>query len=83
MQKLSHIVFSKNAAIAFSSQISREDNGGSYCENSKIGNKSFPASENVTMSHHLYLLPVTGNYISELIILIILKSSAQQQCGYN
>jgi hypothetical protein len=34
------------------------------------------------MSHTLYLLPVTGNYISELIILIILKSSTRQPCGY-
>jgi hypothetical protein len=34
------------------------------------------------MSHRLCLLPVTGNYISELIILVILKSSARQRCGY-
>jgi hypothetical protein len=41
MQKLAYIVFSKVAAVAFSSQIFRKDNGGSSCENSKIGNKSF------------------------------------------
>jgi hypothetical protein len=82
VHKLSHSVFSKTAAIAFSSQISRKDNGGSSCENSKIGNKSFPESRNVTMSHGLCLLFVTGNYISELIILIILKSCARQRRGY-
>jgi hypothetical protein len=52
-------------------------------KNSKIGNKSFPESRNVTMSHRLCLLPVTGNYISELSILIILKFSARQRWGYN
>jgi hypothetical protein len=34
------------------------------------------------MSHRLCLLSVTCNYISELIILIILKSSARQRRGY-
>jgi hypothetical protein len=73
VQKLSHIAFSKTAT---------KDNGGPSCENNKIGNKSFPASRNVTMSLRFCILPVTGNYIFELIILIILKSSLRQRFGY-
>jgi hypothetical protein len=78
-----HISYSQRMSLLpFRARISRKDNGGSSCENSKIGNKLFPASRNVTMSHRLHLLPVTGNYISELITLIILKSGARQLCGY-
>jgi hypothetical protein len=73
---------SLRCAEAVTYRILKGDNGGSSCENNKIGNKSFPESRNVTMSHRICLLPVTGNYISELIILIILKSSMWQRCGY-
>jgi hypothetical protein len=66
----------------FKPDFQERQRGGSSCENNKIWNKSFPASRNVTVSHCLCLLPVTGNYISELIILI-LKSSAWQRCSYS
>jgi hypothetical protein len=79
-----HISYSRRIPLLpFRSQISRKDNAGVSCENSKIGNKSLPESRNVTMSHRLYLLPVTGNYMSYLITQIILKSSARKRCGYN
>jgi hypothetical protein len=55
-----HISYSQRIPLLlFRSQISRKS-----CENSKIGNKSFPVSRNETMSHHLCLLPVTANYMS-------------------
>jgi hypothetical protein len=72
----------KECRYCFFKPISRKDNGGSSCQSSKIGNGSFPESRNVSMSHCLWLLPFTGNYMSELITLIILTSSARQRCGY-
>jgi hypothetical protein len=69
-----HISYSQRIPLLpFRSEFSRKDNGCSSCEYSRIVNKSFPASRNVTMSHRLCLLPVTGNYLSDLITLIILK----------
>jgi hypothetical protein len=78
-----HISYSQRIPLLlYRSQISRKDNGDSSCENSKTGNKSFPAIRNETMSHRLCLLPVTGIYISELIILMILKSGSRRRCCY-
>jgi hypothetical protein len=51
----------KDRVVALTRKFSRKGNGGSSSENSKLGNKSLPASRNAIRSQCLCLLPVTGN----------------------
>jgi hypothetical protein len=69
--------------FCFSNSEFQEIQWGFFLWNSKIGNESFLASRNVTMSHRLCLLPVTdATCLNRLITLITLKYSARQWCGH-